>query len=112
MLVRQLAVAAVVATCTASIIAAQPLPQINTGQTTTYSPGDDGDLRTGVAWALERFVDNGDGTITDELTQLVWLQNANCAQASGFAPTDPGYSGDGHSLQDDGGVHASATGTK
>ena len=25
-----------------------------------------------------RFKDNGDGTVTDNLTQLIWLKNANC----------------------------------
>ncbi len=28
----------------------------------------------------ERFIDNGDGTVTDTFTDLVWLQNANCDQ--------------------------------
>jgi hypothetical protein len=40
--------------------------------------GQDGDVRAGVAWPSPRFVDNGDGTITDNLTGLVWLKNANC----------------------------------
>ena len=49
-----------------------------TGQITSYAAGDDGDLREGVAWPNPRFTDNGDGTITDTLTGLVWLKNANC----------------------------------
>jgi len=28
--------------------------------------------------ACVRFTDNGDGTVTDERTGLIWLQNANC----------------------------------
>jgi hypothetical protein len=40
-----------------------------TGQTVSYAPGDDGALRTG---APLRFRDNGDGTVTDESTGLVW----------------------------------------
>jgi hypothetical protein len=40
--------------------------------------GQDGDLRPGVAWPVPRFEDNGDGTVTDMLTGLVWLKNANC----------------------------------
>lgn len=40
-----------------------------TGQTATYAPGDDGALRIGAPLA---FHDNGDGTITDEGTGLVW----------------------------------------
>jgi len=49
-----------------------------TGQTTSYAAGDDGDLQRGVAWPSPRFTDNGDGTVTDNLTGLIWLQNANC----------------------------------
>ena len=40
--------------------------------------GQDGDLRPGVPWPTPRFSDNGNGTITDNLTGLVWLKNANC----------------------------------
>ncbi|HTV46778.1 MAG TPA: DUF1566 domain-containing protein [Stellaceae bacterium] len=39
------------------------------GQTTSYVSGDDGDLRAG---APLRYRDNGDGTITDENTKLIW----------------------------------------
>lgn len=49
-----------------------------TGQTASYTTGDDGALQKGVAWPGQRFTGNGDGTVTDNLTGLVWLQNANC----------------------------------
>jgi hypothetical protein len=49
-----------------------------TGQTTSYATGDDGELKKGVAWPNPRFTDNGDGTVTDNLTGLIWLKNANC----------------------------------
>ena len=49
-----------------------------TGQTTSYATGDDGDLQKGVAWPNPRFTDNGDGTVTDNLTGLIWLKDANC----------------------------------
>lgn len=52
------------------------LPQ--TGWTYSYYPGDDGDLQMGVPWPVPRFKDNGDGTVTDNLTKLVWLKNAGC----------------------------------
>lgn len=39
--------------------------------------GQDGDLRSGVAWPDPRFVDNGDNTVTDVLTGLVWTKDAN-----------------------------------
>jgi quinol monooxygenase YgiN len=39
--------------------------------------GQDGDLQAGAAWPSPRFTPNGDGTVTDKLTELVWLANAN-----------------------------------
>ena len=63
------------------------LPQ--TGQTTCWDKngnvipcagtGQDGDIQAGVAWPNPRFTDNGDGTVTDNLTGLMWTQNANPA---------------------------------
>jgi hypothetical protein len=55
-----------------------PAPVEKSGQTTSYATGDDGDLETGVEWPNPRFTDNGDGTVTDNLTGLIWLKNANC----------------------------------
>ena len=49
-----------------------------TGQTGSDLPGDDGDLQKGVAWPTTRFTDNSNGTVTDNLTGLIWLKNANC----------------------------------
>jgi Protein of unknown function (DUF1566) len=55
-----------------------PAPLPRTGQTDSYGPGDDGTMQKGVAWPVPRFIDNGDGTVIDRLTGLVWLKNANC----------------------------------
>ena len=65
------------------------LPQ--TGQTKCYDPsgntfneipcagtGQDGDKQMGATWPNPRFTDNGNGTVTDNLTGLIWLKNANC----------------------------------
>lgn len=49
-----------------------------TGQILTYAAGDDGALNKGVAVSGPRFTDNGNGTVTDNLTDLIWLKNANC----------------------------------
>jgi Protein of unknown function (DUF1566)/Kre9/KNH-like N-terminal Ig-like domain len=57
---------------------AQSAQTWQTGQTTSYATGDDGDLQRGVRWPDLRFEDNADGTVTDHLTGLVWLKNANC----------------------------------
>jgi len=48
-----------------------------TGQTASYAAGDDGALKKGVAWPTPRFTDNKNGTVTDNLTRLIWMKNAN-----------------------------------
>jgi hypothetical protein len=58
-----------------------PVPR--TGQTSTVpvdpAPGgSDGNLRKGVVWPSTRFTNNNNGTVTDNLTGLIWLKNANC----------------------------------
>lgn len=48
------------------------------GQTTIYQDGDDGDLEKGLTYAASRaaeFVDNGDGTVSDLATGLMWMKN-------------------------------------
>ena len=70
---------------------------------TGIGSGQDGDLQLGVVWPNPRFAKNGDGTVTDNLTGLVWLENADCfgarnwedalAAANGLfdgAASDPG----------------------
>ncbi|MEI6206916.1 MAG: DUF1566 domain-containing protein [Desulfuromonadales bacterium] len=67
-----------------------PIPQ--TGQTTCYdSPGaiidcagtgQDGELKTGVAWPSPRFTANADSTVTDNLTGLIWSKDANPASGT------------------------------
>jgi hypothetical protein len=52
-------------------------PVEKSGQTSSNATGDDGDKEEGIAWPNPRFTDNGDGTVTDNLTGLIWLQNAN-----------------------------------
>jgi len=48
-----------------------------TGQTVSYGARDDGALTPGVPWPSPRFT-AANGAVTDNLTGLVWLQNANC----------------------------------
>lgn len=67
--------AAVVFSSVIALASTVDLPK--TGQTTSYATGDDGDLQLGVAWPSPRFTDNGDGTVTDNLTGLMWAENAN-----------------------------------
>jgi hypothetical protein len=40
--------------------------------------GQDGELLMGAAWPDPRFTDNSDGTVTDNLTGLMWMKEANC----------------------------------
>jgi len=55
---------------------------------TTNCPSDqDGDLEKGVTWPNPRFTDNGNGTVTDNLTLLIWLKDAKCVS---FYSGDPG----------------------
>ena len=51
-----------------------PCPPAATGQTSLWAVGDDGDLETGEVWPSPRFTNNGDGTVTDNLTGLIWQQ--------------------------------------
>jgi hypothetical protein len=46
---------------------------MKTGQTNSYLVGDDGDLQRGITPPNPRFVDNGDGTVLDSLTGLMWI---------------------------------------
>jgi hypothetical protein len=66
---------------------AAPAPVPQTGQTTSYAAGDDGAIKAGVMIPNPRFTDNSNGTITDNLTGLIWLKNANCPNADRNWPT-------------------------
>ena len=55
-----------------------------TGQTTSYAPGDDGAIQAGLVWPSPRFKDNGDGTLTDNLTGLMWMKDADSLTSSGY----------------------------
>lgn len=43
-----------------------------------YAAGDDGSIQSGVGLTSPRFLDNGNGTVTDSMTGLVWLKQADC----------------------------------
>jgi len=70
-----------------------PASAQQSGQTSCYDAagavvtcagtGQDGALRPGVAWPTPRYTDNNNGTVTDKLTGLVWLKNANCTETVG-----------------------------
>jgi len=75
------------ANCTPVSTAIAPVPK--TGQAECWSDiaipsipcagtGQDGEFQKGVALPIPRFTDNNNGTITDNLTGLIWLKNATC----------------------------------
>ena len=53
-----------------------------TGMYVPYAAGDDGSVQAGVALPSQRMNDNGDGTLTDTLTGLVWLKRADCVSGT------------------------------
>jgi hypothetical protein len=40
--------------------------------------GQDGETQNGIDWPDPRFTDNGNGTVTDHLTGLIWLKDLDC----------------------------------
>ncbi len=52
--------------------------------------GQDGDAQAGEPWPSPRFVDNRDGTVSDRLTGLVWLKDADCTDTVGGIARDGG----------------------
>lgn len=72
-----------------------PAPVPQTGQTSCYDvagatiacagTGQDGAGTRGVAWPNPRFTENSNGTVTDNLSGLVWLKNADCFGAQAWA---------------------------
>jgi Protein of unknown function (DUF1566) len=59
-----------------------PAPVAQTGQTTSFATGDDGDIEAGVPFPTPRFINKGDGTVEDQLTGLIWLRKADCSTIS------------------------------
>lgn len=63
-----------------------PAPEPQTGQTLCYDSdgiqrdctgtGEDGEYQKGVSWPNPRFTDHFDGTVTDNLTGLMWTKDA------------------------------------
>jgi Protein of unknown function (DUF1566)/Carboxypeptidase regulatory-like domain len=49
-----------------------------TGFYITYAAGDDGSIQSGVGLTSPRFIDSNNGTLTDSMTGLIWLKQADC----------------------------------
>jgi len=50
--------------------------------------GQDGETRMGAAWPTPRFTDHLDGTVTDNLSGLTWLKNADCPDIQAYGGDD------------------------
>jgi hypothetical protein len=56
----------------------QTMCYASSGETITCAgTGQDGELQKGVAWPDPRFIDHGDGTVSDSLTGLEWTKAAS-----------------------------------
>ena len=74
--------------CSIALSFGQSAPVAQTGQTKCYDDdggsikckgtGQDGEFQNGLKSSRSRFKDNHDGTVTDRLTNLTWLKNADC----------------------------------
>jgi hypothetical protein len=53
---------------------------LRTGQTTSYYTGDDGYYQAGTAFS---YTDNADGTVTDNVTGLMWAMDGSAAGCAG-----------------------------
>jgi len=60
------------------------------GQTTSYASGDDGAVMAGLAAPSPRFIE-ANGRVVDNLTGLIWLQNANCKETINGVAKGSGY---------------------
>ncbi len=60
-----------------------------------FNTGEDGCWQSGVTLPDPRFAENGDGTVTDNLTGLIWLKDANCIATNYSGFDSDGGSGDG-----------------
>lgn len=75
-----------VVTANLSEVKAECVTMSKTGQMTCYdeegktidckNTGQDGEYTRGMTWPDPRFVDRGDGTVLDRLTDLIWTKNA------------------------------------
>ncbi len=64
-----------------------PVEKTGAGDISDYTEdaNEDGSLQKGVEWPSPRFTDNEDGTVTDNLTGLIWLKDASCEGAMSWS---------------------------
>ena len=89
----------------AVVWASYPAEVARTGQTKCYADngtekscagtGQDGAIQAGAVWPDPRFSERADGTVTDNLTGLVWAKNANLLGTVDADNDTDGTAGDG-----------------
>ncbi|MBM9605735.1 Lcl C-terminal domain-containing protein [Desulfopila inferna] len=60
------------------VMAEQNMPRTGITEDLSGVAGDDGEIQAGMPHPIPSFIDNGDGTVRDNLTGLIWLKNVNC----------------------------------
>ncbi len=55
------------------------------GQMQSAAPGDDADQKKGFPLDGQRFTDNGNNTVTDNATGLIWIKDHTAVSAGGYA---------------------------
>jgi len=60
-------------------------PVEKSGQTVFSVTRDDGDLEQGIEWPDPRFTDNNNGTVTDNMTDLIWVKYPSCSGTTDWA---------------------------
>ena len=68
-----------------------------------YADGDDATLLKGVHMTYPRFIDNGNGTVADTVTGLIWMKKADCIHSDWWNAISAIHNlGDGHCGLSDG----------
>ncbi len=65
-----------------------PARVIRTGQTVGLRFGDDATFQAGAYWPVPRWLDQGDGTVKDELTGLIWSKEADTPGPAECVPSE------------------------
>jgi len=74
-----------------SLVSGGPPVIFKTLQTYSIRTGDDGNIQAGLAYPVPRYVDNGDNTITDNGTGLMWVKDPSQLGGSWGTPGTPDY---------------------
>ncbi len=101
-MIRRTTIWVILVLMTATTAWAVEAPVQATGQTSSSADQDDGALQLGVAWPEPRFtINDPDTTVTDNLTGLIWMRDANLPGALNWAAALSYLSSFSHAGHDD-----------